>query len=1075
MIKMKKNLSLFLILLAVVLLAAAGTGCSAKAKKIYHLQRAAKFYAANDYTRAEIEYLNVLRNDPLNAEAIGKLGSIYFDEGRIQRAAPFVAKGSELATNDLSLRLKLGYIYSAMGRISDAQAQANFILSRQPQNEEAPLLLAEASLTHTDIEAAQRRLQALARGGDRAALELALGSLALRGHDVAAAAAAFQRAQTLDARSPAVYSALASLNWAKNDLAAAAANFKQAADLSPPRSPRQMQYARFVIQTGDLATGQKILDGMIKKTPDYVPALMGLAEIAASQTNFTESARQLQFVLARDPDNFEALLFDGRLKLAQGQTDAAVVELERLTRLYPQVAPAHYQLATAYFAQAENVKAINSLSRALELDANYTEAILLMAEAQIKNQNPNPAIVSLERLTEKQPQLVQAQLLLADAYRQAGRPDRAMAIYQPLEKSFPQNPQLPLLIGSAFLEQTNYPQARQEFERLRALQPDNLQALEQLVNLDLAEKNFPAAQRRVQTELDQKPNVDDLRLLLAKVFSTAGNFSQAEATLLKTLELSPENQGAYLVLAQLYVDAKQNAKALDKLNTVLAKNPKNIPALMLAANIQSDNQDYKKAAAVYEQLLQADPKFSPALNNLAYLYSENLGQLDRAYELAKQARELLPYDPNTADTLGWICFQRGTYPTALGLLQESAAKLPAEPEIQLHLGLANYMLGNEAAARAALQYARQSSQVFPDKDEADRCLALLAINPQTADAATQTLLEKRVAEKTDDQIALGRLAAIYQRAGNFEKAAAAYEKVLQANPQNLPAMLNLIQIYSRTDVAKAYQMAKDAYKSAPNNPEASHLLGRLAYQSGDFKLAVNLLQQTTQNQADNGPVWFDFAQAAYSVGRVTDAQAALQSASQLNLPAAQMAEARRMSDLINLANDPAQAAAASGRVTEILKAEPGYVPALMAQAVGNERQANLPAAEAAYEKILDRHPDFSPVQRQLAILYSREPAKASRAATLAIKARETFPTDPALTKALGLIWLQQGDAAHAAKQLADAAAMDGTDAETYFYLGTAQFQLKNRAACKAALLQALALQLAPAQAAAAHQMLDKLK
>jgi len=65
-----------------------------------------------------------------------------------------------------------------MGRISDAQAQANFILSRQPQNEEAPLLLAEASLTHTDIEAAQRRLQALARGGDRAALELALGSLA---------------------------------------------------------------------------------------------------------------------------------------------------------------------------------------------------------------------------------------------------------------------------------------------------------------------------------------------------------------------------------------------------------------------------------------------------------------------------------------------------------------------------------------------------------------------------------------------------------------------------------------------------------------------------------------------------------------------------------------------------------------------------------------------------------------------------------------------------------------------------------------------------------------------------------
>ncbi len=1072
---MKKYSSLLLTLLAVVLLAAAGTGCSAKAKKIYHLQRATKFYAANDYDRAEIEYLNVLRNDPLNAEAIGKLGTIYFDEGRVQRAAPFVAKGSALATNDLSLRLKLGYIYSAMGRNSEAQAAANFILDRQPQNDEAPLLLAEASLTRKDIETTQRRLQALAHTGDRATLEVALGSLALRSHDVPAAMPAFQRAQALDAKSPAVYSALASLSWAKNDLAQAAANFKQAAALSPPRSPRQMQYAQFVLQTGDFATGQEILDALVKQAPDYVPALMGLAEIAAAKTNFTESARQLQKVLARDPDNFDALSFDGRLKLAQGQPDAAETALERLTRLFPQVAAAHYQLATAFVAQGENVKAINSLSRALELDANNTDAILLLANVQIKNRNPNPAIVSLERLTQNQPQLVAAQLLLADAYRQAGRPERAMAIYLPLEKNSPQNPQLPLLIGSAFLEQTNYPQARQEFERLRVLQPDNRLALEQLVNLDLAEKNFPAAQRRVQTELDKYPKVDELRLLLAKVFSTAGNSAQAEATLLKTLELSPENQAAYLMLAQLYADAKQNAKAIAQLDAVLAKNPKNVPALMLAANIQSDNQDYKKAAAVYEQLLQADPKFSPALNNLAYIYSENLGQLDRAYELAKQARELLPYDASTADTLGWIYFQRGAYSTALGLLQASAAKLPAEPEVQFHLGMVNYMLGNEEVARAALQYARQSSQVFPGKDEAGRTLELLAINPQTADAAARSLLEKRVAEKADDQVALGRLAAIYLRADNFDKAGSAYEKVLVANPKNLTAMLNLIQIYSRTDVAKAYSMAKDAYKSAPNNSEVSHWFGRLAYQSGDYKLAATLLQQTSQNQADNGSVWFDFAQAAYSVGRITAAQAALQSAVQLNLAAPQMTEARRMLDLLNLAADPAQAATASARVAEILKAEPGYVPALMAQAVGAERQMSLAVAEADYEKILERYPDFSPVQRQLAILYSRETAKASRAYTLAVKAREVFPADPALTKAVGLIWLQQGDAAHAVKQLTDAAAMASTDAETYFYLGTAQFQLKNRAECKAALQQALALQLAPAQATAAHQMLDKLK
>jgi len=1072
---MKKELSLLLTLLAVVLLAVAGTGCSAKAKKIYHLQRAKKFYAANDYTRAELEYLNVLRADPANAEAISKLGTIYYDEGRIQRAAPFLAKGCELATNDFALHLKLGFIYSAVGKTTQAQAQANFVLDHQPLNDEAPLLLAESSLTRKDTEATRQRLQTLIHSGDRAALEAALGDLSLREHDLPAAAAAFKRALELDGKLAATYSGLANLNVIQNDLTNAAANYKHAADLSPPRSPRLMQYARFKLQTGDIAGGKDVLTTLVQKAPDYVPALMGLAEIAAAQTNYTESASQVDKVLARDPDNFEAMMFQGRLKMVQHQMDDAITALERVAKLYPQVPQAHYQLAVAYFAADDNLKAIGSLGRALDLDANYTEAIILMAEAQIKNHNPNPAIVSLERLTKKIPRLVEAQLLLADAYRQAGRPDQAMAIYVPLEKEFPQNPQLPLLIGSAYLEQTNYPLARQEFEHLRALKPNDLLALEQLVNLDLAEKNFPAAHQRVQTELDKRPQVGELRLLLAKVFLAEGNSSQAEATLLKAIEITPDNQGAYLMLAQFYVDAHQNPKALAQLETVIAKNPKNVPALMLAANIKNQDKEYKKAAEYYEQLLLADPKFSPAMNNLAYLYSENLGQLDRAFDLAKQARDLLPYDPSTADTLGWISFKRGAYPAALGLLQESAAKMPSMAEIQFHLGMVNYMLGDEESARNALQRAQKIGTAYSGRDEADFCLSVMAINPQTADATARTLLEKRVAEKTDDQIALGRLAAIYQRDGNFDKAQATYEKILGANPQNLTAMINLTQIYSRKDVNKAYQMAKDAYKLAPNNPQVSHLYGRLAYQSGDYKLATTLLQQTVQNEPNDGLGFFDYALAAYSVGQTSDAQSALQNALQLSLPAPQATEARRMFDLLNLAADPAQAVAANARVAEILKAEPDYIPALMAQAASNERQANLTAAETTYEKVLDRYPDFSPVQRELAILYSRETTKTNRAYELAIKARKTYPSDPALSKALGLILLEEGDADRAAKLLGDATAMNSGDAEAFFYLGTAQFQLKNRLQCKTALQQALALKLSAPQTAAAQQMLDKLK
>ncbi len=802
---------------------------------------------------------------------------------------------------------------------------------------------------------------------------------------------------------------------------------------------------------------------------------MGLAEMSLAEKKYDDCKGFLAQALSRDPDNFDALLLQSRLLMSQGETDQCVAALERLTRLFPQIAQAHYQLAAGYLAQNDSTKAEISLNQALRLAPNFTEAILLLAETQIRNTNSSPAIASLEKLVRQQPKLASAQLLLADAYRQQDRYSDAQAIYASLEKSFPQNARIPFLAGSTYLQQNNKAEARRAFEQVLQIAPDNLPALEQLVNLDLSEKQFDAARHRVEARMQKDPKQIELSLILAKVYQVEGSQDKTEQVLLKAIDLAPENPAPRLVLAQMYSGAKQNKKALAQLDAVLAKDPKNLAALMQAAQVHTDEKDYKAAAAAYEQLLAIDPKFSPALNNAAYLYSENLGQLDRAFELAQQARALLPNDPSTADTFGWINLKRGAYPTALALLSESVAKMPDVPEVQFHFGLANYMTGNEAAARDAFQRALIISTNFPGHAECQRCLSLLAINPQTAGADAIATLEKRVAEKPDDPVALGRLAAIYQRDGKLDKAAASYEGVLKTDPKNFMAMLNLAQLYASKDVTKASALAKAAYAQASDNPDAEHIYGLLAGQTGDYKLSASLLQQAAQNRPNDPQFLFDFAQAAYRVGNVSDAQAAMQNAMQLNLPAPQSTEARRWLDLVRLAANPAQAPAASAQVTEILKAEPDYVPALMVLGVVHEHDADATASAAAYEKILARYPDFAPAQRQLAILYARDPAKADRAAALAAKARAAFPNDAALTKATGIIAFQQGDFSKAASILKSSAAVNGDDAELFYYLGSAQFKLKQTQASKVSLNQALALKLAGPQADAAKQMLSQLK
>ena len=102
-----------------------------------------------------------------------------------------------------------------------------------------------------------------------------------------------------------------------------------------------------------------------------------------------------------------------------------------------------------------------------------------------------------------------------------------------------------------------------------------------------------------------------------------------------------------------------------------------------------------------------------ALNNLAYLYAERLNDLDKAYDLARKARDLQGNDPAIADTLGWVLSKRGDYQQALTILQESAEKLPDNPEIQFHLGMTALHDGPDGPCQSCPPEGRECGQGFP--------------------------------------------------------------------------------------------------------------------------------------------------------------------------------------------------------------------------------------------------------------------------------------------------------------------------------------------------------------------------
>jgi len=1082
---------------------AAGAGCSKQARLGRHLARGNRDFQKEQYDKAEIEYLLVLRAAPQNPAANRQLGLLCYTEGRLPQASFFLHKAAELEPANLDVRLKLGLIYLSAHRPKEAREAAALVLQKQPQNEEALLLLASAATTNQVREVAQRieQLPPAARG--RASSHLALGTLAVIQQDLAKAEAEFKAAVAADPKSSEACMALAALYLARTNRALAEPAMKKAAELAPLRSGLRLRYAGLKLGTGAQEEGKRLIEEITRKAPDYVPAWVLLAQLAFDQAKTEECARLLETVLTRDPMNYDALLLRGSLSLAKGDGTNAISQFERLAKTYDRDPQAQYRLAVAHLLNKEPIKAEASLNRALILNSNYVDASLLQAELNVRQGNSAAAVLSLTRLLKQQPQVPRAYTLLADAHLAQNHPDAAVSVYRRMTQAFPKEPQPPLLLGTLLARQGRPADARQAFEKALELAPGSLPALEQIVDLDLAEKQYPRATARVRQQMDKDARAADPWLLMAKIHlaqaaalvtqesekrpasspatlrftdvpATQPEVDQAEKALLKAIELNPNLHPAYLLLARLYVASNKHQQALDRLNDLARTN--DVTALMQIGIIHEELKNFPAARDAYEKLLAVNPNFTPALNNLAYLYSEPLRQPDKAYALAEKARQLLPNHPSVADTLGWILFQRGEYARALAMIQEGASKLAADPEVQFHLGMAHYMLGEEDPARVALQAAVQAGKDFPGKEEGRRRLAMLALDVKTANAGQAAELRKRLGESPNDPIAAGRLAAMLERDGAFDQAAAIYEAALKSNPRNVSGMSRLAELYASrlNDPRKALELAKEAHNLAPDDARVSHLLGRLVYQTGDHKWAASLLEESARKLPKDPAVLYDLAWADYSLGRVADAEAAMQTPA-LAPAFAGAAEAKRFLALTAASRDPTQTAQAIADLQKTLAADPAYVPALFLSALAGEQQGKYKEAAGLYDRILARYPLFAPATRNLALLCAEHLGEDAKAYALAAKARESFPGDARLARALGILAYRQNDYPRSAQLLSETARKADSDAEALYYLGMAQYRLKQRAQSKETLQRALALNIPANLATEARRALAELK
>src|SRR5439155_7182158 len=177
---------------------------------------------------------------------------------------------------------------------------------------------------------------------------------------------------------------------------------------------------------------------------------------------------------------------------------------------------------------------------------------------------------------------------------------------------------------------------------------------------------------------------------------------------------------------------------------------------------------------------------------------------------------------------------------------------------------------------------------------------------------------------------------------------AAFEQVLKINPKLIAAVTELAQLNAGRlhNKEQAIAYAKRARELAPADPQVAALVGKIAYESGNFAWAYSLLQEAVRQRQNDASVLQDLAWAAYSLGKVNEARDAMQKVSVNNPDSAQAADAKKFLALTALVENPKELIAGEPEVQKELKSNPEYVPALMAQAaIDAERGQTKTATE----------------------------------------------------------------------------------------------------------------------------------
>lgn len=760
----RRNISVAMLLTFLTLVAGCRVNPAVREKK--YLDSGRRYSAEGKYKEATIQFLNALKVDEDFPDAHYELAKVYEHTGQFESALQELQRTIDAQPENLAARLDLANLMLASGGLSSAQQLANAVLAADVNNSGVHALLSAIAARQDQYDKAVAEIKrAIELEPNRAAYHDNLGLLLANDTTTAQLAETeFRRAIQLDLGSANARLLLASY-YVRNDRLVEAEKIAWEAVGADRRSlTARADVAQIILKEGDWARAVQVLRQASQDLSDTAQGASILADYYASTQQYGKARAEFTAQLAKYPKNTilqkgyvriliqtrdyaaaktslallvknnpkdpEAAALNGILLLNDGNVDEATNELRDGARFLPEDAFIQYWLGKAAQAKGEINVAEISFRQALEFDPYAEEALKELA--RIASQRGDTALLEdvADRTISALPEIPDGYIWRSIVEMNRGSLDQAESDLQSAIKVAPQSWQAYLQFGKLRFLQKRFPEGSALLEQALEYNPNSIQALHLLTDYDLFANHPEKALARVNAQIQKNPRNSSLYDLLAQLQVQNGKFDEAAQTAQHAIQLNTSDGEAVSIFAEIAVDRGMTPQAIDAWLQWSNTHSNDAGALAVLGALEESRGNLDTAEAYYKRSLQIQPRQPIAANNLAYRMLQHDEEIDLALTLAETARQAMPDSPNTADTLAWAYYHKGTYQFARDLLEDAINMEPDSASMQYHLGMVYSKLNDKRSAMAHLKKAlslAHDSQTSNDAKLALRELGSVAL------------------------------------------------------------------------------------------------------------------------------------------------------------------------------------------------------------------------------------------------------------------------------------------------------------------------------------------------------------